>query len=159
MNNLQSQTKVLGKVVQLNRSSKEVKSSSLPSTFDNDCSLERVELYSVMFTRVCNKWSSTFIHRLFLLNSILLSLFLCSLLSDANQPGISTCNTHALEHTGVLLFICDLASLDWQAWWLDGYYRTLQLLGIGKFSRLELKQITMAHYFYLLTSESFTALE
>ena len=111
-----------------------------------------------MLTRVCNKWSSTFIHRLFLLNSILLGLFLCSLLSDANQPGISTCNTHALEHTGFLFLICDLASLDWQAWWLDGYNRTLQLFRIGKFSRLKLKQRTMTHYFYLHTFKSFTTL-
>ena len=88
-------------------------------------------------TQGCNKWSWTFIHRLFLLNSILLSLLLGSLLSDANQPGISTCNTHAPEYTGILFFICDLASLNWQAWRLDWHDWTLELHCIGQFSWLK----------------------
>ena len=91
-------------------------------------------------TLICNKWISTFIHRLFFLNSILLSLLLGPLLSDANQPGISTCNTHATEYTSILFLVSDLASLDGQTRLLDGHDWTLKLHSIGQLSRLKFQR-------------------
>ena len=93
-------------------------------------------------THVCNKWIWTFIHNLFLLHSILFSLLPGSLLTDANQPGIGTSNTHATEYTGVLFFICDLASLDRQARLLDCNDCSLKLNSIGQFSSLQFEQVT-----------------
>lgn len=92
-------------------------------------------------THVCNKWIWTFIHNLFLLHSILFSLLPGSLLTDANQPGIGTSNTHATEYTGVLFFICDLASLDRQARLLDWHDCSLKLNSIGQFSSLKFEQV------------------